>query len=607
MDYFELKKRTNVGWNTWNTLNVLSYAHLPEGFTINLCIREYSSRIIREFLIGRQNADDEQIFPGKRSYDGSCTHMKVKHHNLELDVKTVVHKDEQIILLTPTEIGKYKAPTLIIEACLMWGKEGGVFKKNGRIYGECGGRRFDIYTSCATVEHQHTHSLSPYIAVTLDSSVVVSTCPCSVEEASALYDAAFCRLEEKNRSFGEHSEAYTAMKTCLAWNTIYECEHDRICSPVSRIWNLKYGGYVLFDWDSYFAALMASLEDKELAQLNAIAITDEVTEDGFISNYSCPFNQKIYDHSQPPVGSFVCLEIYKRYPEQWFAEHVFPVLLNWNRWFSENRMTEEGYLCWGSNPIVPQFGTYREFHRHNVLQGAIFESGLDNTPMYDGMGFDPERHIMLLADVGLMGMYILDCRCLIELAQITGNEGVIAELQARKAKVEDALTSLWDDDYGMFLNKDLRDGSLSRCISPTNFYALNADCVTEVQKRRMMDEHFYNPDEFWGEYIMPSCTRDHPAYPEQDYWRGRIWAPTNYLAYVAMKYAGLKKECADLAGKSEALLLKEWRLQGHVHENYNGDNGLGCDVLRSDRFYHWGGLLAYIAIDHAQTTESEAL
>lgn len=214
---------------------------------------------------------------------------------------------------------------------------------------------------------------------------------------------------------------------------------------------------------------------------------------------------------------------------------------------------------------------------------------------------------MLLADVGLMGMYILDCRCLIELAQITGNEGVIAELQARKAKVEDALTSLWDDDYGMFLNKDLRDGSLSRCISPTNFYALNADCVTEVQKRRMMDEHFYNPDEFWGEYIMPSCTRDHPAYPEQDYWRGRIWAPTNYLAYVAMKYAGLKKECADLAGKSEALLLKEWRLQGHVHENYNGDNGLGCDVLRSDRFYHWGGLLAYIAIDHAQTTESEAL
>ena len=151
MDYTELRKLTNFGWNTWNTLNVLSYSHLPEGFTINLCIREYSSKIIRESLIGRNDADAEQIFPGKRSYDGSCTHMRLKHHNLDLDVKTVVHNDEQIILLTPIDIGRYKAPTLIIEACLMWGKEGGVFKRNGKIYAECGYRRFDIYTSCTTV------------------------------------------------------------------------------------------------------------------------------------------------------------------------------------------------------------------------------------------------------------------------------------------------------------------------------------------------------------------------------------------------------------------------------------------------------------------------
>ena len=39
MDHKQLKQKTNTGWNTWNTLNVLSYSHLPEGFTINLCIR----------------------------------------------------------------------------------------------------------------------------------------------------------------------------------------------------------------------------------------------------------------------------------------------------------------------------------------------------------------------------------------------------------------------------------------------------------------------------------------------------------------------------------------------------------------------------------------
>ncbi|MBQ7313303.1 MAG: hypothetical protein IJW81_06940 [Clostridia bacterium] len=602
MDYSALKQKTNTGWNTWNTLNVLSYSHLPEGFTINLCIREYSdARVLRESLIGRYGNNDEKIIPGARSYDGSCTQMELHFHGLTLDVKTVVDEDEQIILLTPESGSCYRTPTLIIEACLMWGKDGGIFRKDGRIYGECGGRRFDIYTTSPTVNEQHTHSLSPYIAVTLDRPVVVSTRPCTIEEAEALYAAAKARLDIENQSFGEHSEAYTAMKTCLAWDTIYECEHDRVCSPVSRIWNVGWGGYVLFDWDTYFAALMASLENKELAQLNAIAITDEVTPAGFIPNFGCNHNGKSYDRSQPPVGSFVCLEIYKRHPERWFAEHVFPALLEWNRWFAGHRMTDEGYLCWGSDPFEPIHGRFWELNSVHDTAGAALESGLDNSPMYDGMDFDPERNIMLLADVGLMGLYILDCRSLIELAKIVGQEEVIPELEARKAHVEAAMATLWDDEFGFFLNKDLRDGSFSKRISPTNFYALHADCVTETQKRRMMDEHFYNPDEFWGDYIIPTIARNDPAFPDQTYWRGRIWAPTNYLAYIAMKHAGLKKECADLADKSEELLLKEWRLHGHVHENYSGIDGMGCGVNNSDKFYHWGGLLAYIAIDNAES------
>ncbi|MBQ4627675.1 MAG: hypothetical protein IJB44_01220, partial [Clostridia bacterium] len=351
------------------------------------------------------------------------------------------------------------------------------------------------------------------------------------------------------------------------------------------------------DWDTYFAALMASVENKELAQLNAIAITDEVTENGFVPNFGSANNAKSRDRSQPPVGSYVCLEIYKKYPEKWFCENVFPTLLSWNRWFASRRMTEEGYLCWGSDPYEPVNGRPGERMIQSTYASAL-ESGLDNSPMYDGMEFDKKRNIMLLADVGLMGLYILDCRCMIELAKIVGREDLISEFEERKSKVEAAMQTLWDEEFGLFLNKDLRDGSLSKRISPCNFYSLQADNVTEEQKRRMMDEHFYNPEEFWGDYIMPTIARNDPAYPDQNYWRGRIWAPTNFLAYIAMKHAGLKKECNDFADKSEELLLKEWRMHGHVHENYSGDNGMGCGVGNSDKFYHWGGLLAYIALDN---------
>jgi hypothetical protein len=603
MDYAELKRKTNRGWNTWNTLNVLSYSHLPEGFTINLCIREYcDAKVLRESLIGRSGASDEIIFPGARTFDGGCTQLKLTFHALELDVKTVVKDDEQFIIIDPEKCGR-RTPTLIIEACLLWGKEGVVGKKDGKIYGECDGRRFDVFTTAKTVDEQHTHSLSPYIAVRLDEKLVVSTCPCTVGEAEALYAEAKAGLDKENMRFGRHSEAYTAMKTCLAWDTIYECDHDRICSTVSRIWNLHWGGYVLFDWDTYFAAIMASLENKELAQLNAIAITDEATENGFIPNFGSANDSKSRDRSQPPVGSFACLEIYNKWPEKWFLEHVFSALLRWNRWFSERRMTAEGYMCWGSDESVSVNDRYYELHQVCDNQAAKFESGLDNSPMYDETVFDEKRHIMLLADVGLMGLYILDCRCLSQIAKILGKDDVISELEERKTIVENALDTLWDDDFGLYLNKNLVDGSLSKRISPTNFYALQSDRVSEDRKRRMMNEHFYNPEEFWGEYILPSISRNDPGYPDQNYWRGRIWAPMNYLAYEAMKHAGLKKECRDLANKSEELILKEWREHGHVHENYSGDDGSGCGVSNSDKFYHWGGLLAYIAIDNDKETE----
>ncbi len=40
----------------------------------------------------------------------------------------------------------------------------------------------------------------------------------------------------------------------------------------------------------------------------------------------------------------------------------------------------------------------------------------------------------------------------------------------------------------------------------------------------------------------------------------------------------------------------EWDEKRHVHENYSAITGEGCDVVNSDRFYHWGALLALIAL-----------
>ncbi len=67
------------------------------------------------------------------------------------------------------------------------------------------------------------------------------------------------------------------MQTILAWNLTYDPENDRAISPVSRSWSADWGGYVLFDWDTYFASFMYGLYNRDLAFANAVEVTKGIT------------------------------------------------------------------------------------------------------------------------------------------------------------------------------------------------------------------------------------------------------------------------------------------------------------------------------------------
>jgi len=234
----------------------------------------------------------------------------------------------------------------------------------------------------------------------------------------------------------------------------------------------------------------------------------------------------------------------------------------------------------------------------NTRFASQLESGLDNSPMFRDATFDKEKHLMQLADVGLMSFYITDCRELTELARRIGRDEVVEELARRAEKYSESLKTLWCEETGLFLNKRLDTGELQPRLSPTHFYPLLAEVPTQEQARRMIDEHFFNSDEFWGDWILPSIARNDACYPDQDYWAGRIWAPMNFLVYLGLRKYDLPKARKALVEKSEALLLKEWRDNRHVHENYCGYTGVGCGSGKqnSDSFYHWGGLLGLISV-----------
>ena len=95
---------------------------------------------------------------------------------------------------------------------------------------------------------------------------------------------------------------------------------------------------------------------------------------------------------------------------------------------------------------------------------------------------------------------------------------------------------------------------------------------------------------------MPSIARNDQAFKDNHYWRGRIWAPLNFLVYLGIRNYDLPKAQSDMAERSKDLLLQSWLTEKHVYENYNAETGQGNDDSWSDSFYHWGALLGFIDI-----------
>ena len=593
------------GWFTYDNYNVFSHVLMPYGLSVSLSFKDIPrGTVLHEALIGRKGADEEHLHPGMRSWDGTYTAMDMEYHGKQVRVETASTGEELVMLISQAEFS-YVPLTLLVSASMLWNRPGVTSRVDETtLSATVDDRTFHIFVNGTPIREMNANMRCPFVSFALDKPVVVTvgTPAKSVEEVRVILDEAAAKVKAESARYGELAEAYEALRACMAWDTIYEPTNEQLCTPVSRIWNIQWGGYVLFCWDTFFSASMAALASKELAYANVYGILNEITENGFVPNFGSRAGTS-RDRSQPPVGSMTVLGLYRKFGEADFVASVFDCLLTWNRWFKEHRMLENGTLCWGSEPFEPRYGNYWELFDLNCTLGGALESGLDNSPMYDDIPFDSERHIMKLADVGLTGLYIEDCEALAELAGIIGRETEKAKLLARAEHAKDGLDSLWNEKLGIYCNRRTDTGEFSTRLSPTMFYALYSDRVSDERVQRMLSEHFYNEEEFMGEYIMPSITRSDPAYGDQNYWRGRIWAPMNYLAYNAMKKRGLEEACGVLAEKSRDLLLKEWREHGHVHENYNGTTGEGDDVLNSDGFYHWGALLALIAIDNAGLSE----
>jgi len=634
-----LQGSLSAGWGFWLRGDWLAAVGLPSGSKLTLQLCRVSTGAC---LQSTQTAIEVpgRLRVGLHAYDRSIAQLFASLDGLNASVTLLGGVGGAALLVEPVgdcggDCGDY---TAAIAGSFVWGRAGNVsvVQETGAAHTSAGESllvspaglpAFNLFSSAASAPHAlpaaGAASAPPTITVSLGGGAVafaIGSGPPSVAAVRAAAAAAAAAETARYSGYGAFAEIAQATQAAVAWNIIYVPTEAGPVASVSRSWNLATTapiasraewGVVFFGWDSFFTAYLLGATTRDAAYSTLIQAARSVkAAGGFVSNFQAG-GAKSVDRTEPLVGAQVLARLFKKFGDAWIVELLLDDLIDWLGWVWRARRLEGAagdIICLGSDP-VPGFDLYSP----GTMQGARFESGLDNSPMYDGDFFSNATHHMQLADVGASSLFVADADALAGLAAAVNRTADAATLAARADAVRAQIAAqLWDEDRGTFVNT-FPNGTHSARVSPTSFYALAARAATDAQAARMATEWALNATRFclsstwpagvtdacfWG---LPSISADDPAYPAGGYWRKPTWGPMVQLTYWSLSaYAHVPEVAAARAAlvqQMQAMFLGQWRLNRHVCESFAPTrNATEC---AASTFYTWGALAGLIALEDA--------
>jgi neutral trehalase len=389
----------------------------------------------------------------------------------------------------------------------------------------------------------------------------------------------------------------------LHWMVLLKPESGELYVPAGRRWIFPAPDgtpdhWTVFGWDSYFNALELALESPDLAAAAVRAGLATQYPTGCIPNWRGRFGGTP-DRSQPPVGAFALAKIFARYRDSKLVAESLPALERWNAFWQKEKGGHprrdgngDGLFEWGSDAENISSTPPPWEVDASGWQRAAWESGQDDLPNWDEAEWVGESETFDLSCVDLNAYLAMDLESLAYLARETGEESKAREYQRAWELLRDRMNQhLWNPERGLYLDRKW-DGSWSPRVAASNFLPLMAGVPTPEQARRMM-ETLTDPEWFWGEFVLPTISRNDPRFPEQQYWRGTIWPPMNYLVYQGVRRYGFDQTAGELAQRSVALFLRSWRDYQLCRENYDSRTGEGG----GQRYQSWGPLFALIGVE----------
>ncbi|HEX4084479.1 MAG TPA: trehalase family glycosidase [Chthoniobacteraceae bacterium] len=388
---------------------------------------------------------------------------------------------------------------------------------------------------------------------------------------------------------GDWGDFLGAIEDNMNNSRLYASDNHRLAHSVSRRWAHSPNGSPYFCWDSFFTADLAALNDLAGARDTFRAILSCQSPDGLVPNFGhwndhAPANS--VDRSQPPVASLCAWKIHQRFPDdRAFLAEIYPALVRWHDWWPKSRNGKgDGLLEWGSAT--------------GNFQAAQYETGWDDNLHFAGAAMHGDT--MNAYAVDLCSLWSMDAQYLALIADFLGHPQDAARFRADHETMNREINDrLWNSALGIYCSRfwsdagpDASRGEFLTRLTPMNFYPLLAGAADSERGNEAM-RLLTDPKKFWGPYLLPTLAYDDPDYHQQEYWRGDVWGPVNYLVWQGIKRYGTAAQMAEFADRSVRLFMTNWEEKGVCGENYLSTTG----AQARDPHYTWGALLDLIGLE----------
>lgn len=337
----------------------------------------------------------------------------------------------------------------------------------------------------------------------------------------------------------------------------------------------------IFQWDMIFMVMFARYADHIFPAVNSL---DNFYCRQHISGFIC---REIEEQSgedfiflgerkhtiNPPLFSWAEVESFKNTGDMSRFEMVLPVLEKYVDWLNQegDHFLAEDKQAW------QRYGRKAANSVHQLYWNTGFGSGMDNTPR-SGDGW-----------VDMSSQMVIQYNNLAEICEVLGKQERANIFRQRAKEIGDRINDFcWDEEDGLYYDVD-SEGRKVKWKTSACFWPMLAGIASSAQCDRLV-EHLSDTASFWRYMVFPTLAADQEHYsPKGDYWRGGVWAPTNYMIVKGLELNGYE----DLASRASINYLNGMHCVSEktktVWENYSPDS---CDrgYPAKPDFVGWTGI-----------------